>query len=57
MWETVLPNTIWNGLLAVKGFPKYIYVMTVDSLITVFNMLGICCVVTMSAVSCCCQFS
>jgi len=22
MWETVFPNTFWNGLLAVKGFPK-----------------------------------
>jgi len=35
---TVFPNTFWNGLLAVKGFPKCIYVNTVDSLITVFNM-------------------
>jgi len=31
---TVFPNTIWNRLLAVKASPKYIYVKTVDSLIT-----------------------
>ena len=55
--ETVLLNTIWNGLLAVKGFPKYINVNTVVSLITVFTMSRICCVVTRLAVRCCCCLS
>jgi len=32
--EAAFPNTIWNGHLAVKGFPNYIYVKIVDSLIT-----------------------
>jgi len=55
--ETVFPNTIWNGLLTVKVFPKHIYVVTVDSRITVFTMSSICCVVTRLAVSYCCRFS
>ena len=38
-------------------FPKYIYVKTVDSLITVFTMSKICCVVTRLAMSYCCRFS
>jgi len=54
---TAFPNTIWNGLLAVKGFPKYIYVKTVDTLMHVFAMSRFCCVVTRLAVSCCCRFS
>ena len=41
----------------VKVFPKYIYVKTVDSRITVFAMSRICCVVTRLAVSYCCHFS
>jgi len=53
----VFPKTIWNGLLSVKGFPKYIYVTTIDSHITVFSMSRIYCVVTISAVRCCCHFS
>jgi len=57
MWETVFPKTIWNGLLSVKGFPKYIYVTTIDSHITVFSMSRIYCVVTISSVRCCCHFS
>jgi len=30
---TVFPNTVWNGLLALKEFPKYIYVKIVDNLV------------------------
>jgi len=44
--ETVFPNTIWNGLLAVDVFPKYIYVKAVDSISSIFTMSKICCVVT-----------
>ena len=38
-----------------EGFPKYIYVKTVDSLINVFTMSRTCCVVTRLAASCCCR--
>jgi len=55
--ETVFPDTVCNGLSTVKVFPKYIYVKTADSRITVFTMSSICCVATRLAVSNCCRFS
>jgi len=53
----VFPNTIWNGLTALKGFPHYIYVNTADSPITIFTRSKSCCVVWRLAVSCCWRFA
>jgi len=54
---TMFPNKIWNRLSVLKVFPKYIYVKTVDGLITIFTVSKICCVLTRLAMSYCCCFT
>jgi len=46
----VFPNTIWNGLTALKRYLNYIYVKTADSPITIFTMSKTCFVVWRLAV-------
>jgi len=54
---TVFLHAVWNRLLVVKVFPKYIYVKPVRGQITISTKSNICCVVTRLTVSYCCRFA